>query len=153
MAELQTTWKASGIEEPLRCRMGINTGVCTVGNFGSEDRMDYTIVGGDVNLAARLESACPPSEILISYATHAHVKDVICCEEHGHIDVKGIAYPVATYRVVDLFENLGEADQPIHVTLPHLQLDADVALMSADEQQAAAAALRLAAQRLSGENA
>ena len=153
MAELQTTWKASGIEEPLRCRMGINTGVCTVGNFGSEDRMDYTIVGGDVNLAARLESACPPSEILISYETHAHVKDVICCEEHGHIDVKGIAYPVATYRVVDLFENLGEADQPIHVTLPHLQLDADVALMSADEQQAAAAALRQAAQRLSDEKA
>ena len=151
MAELQATWKASGIEEPLRCRMGINTGVCTVGNFGSEDRMDYTIIGGDVNLAARLESACPPSEILISYETHAHVKDVICCEEHGHIDVKGIAYPVATYRVVDLFENLGEADQPIHVTLPHLQLDVDVTLMSADEQQAAAEVLREAAQRLSGE--
>jgi class 3 adenylate cyclase/GAF domain-containing protein len=149
MAELQTTWKASGIEEPLRCRMGINTGVCTVGNFGSEDRMDYTIVGGDVNLAARLEKACPPNEILISYETHAHVKDVICCEEHGHIDVKGVAYPVATYRVVDLFENLDEARQPIRVTLPHLHLDVDVTLMSLDEQQAAAAVLRDAAERLS----
>ena len=151
MSELQTTWRASGIETPLRCRMGINTGVCTVGNFGSEDRMDYTIIGGDVNLASRIESACPPNEILISYETHAHVKDVICCEEHGHIDVKGIAYPVATYRVVDLFERMGEAHQPIHVTLPHMQLDVDVTLMSADEQQAAAAELRKAARRLSSE--
>ena len=61
IAELQSTWQASGIDDPLRCRMGINTGVCTVGNFGSEDRMDYTIVGADVNLAARLETACPPA--------------------------------------------------------------------------------------------
>ena len=150
MAELQATWRAAGIEEPLRCRMGINTGVCTVGNFGSEDRMDYTIIGGDVNLAARLETACPPSEILISYETHAHVKDVICCEEHGQIDVKGIAYPVATYRVIDLFENLDEATQPIHATLPHFQLDVDVSLMSAVEQQEAAAVLLDAARRLDG---
>ena len=65
MSELQTTWRASGIETPLRCRMGINTGVCTVGNFGSEDRIDYTIIGGgDVNLASRIESACPPNEIV-----------------------------------------------------------------------------------------
>ena len=153
MAELQDTWRAAGIEEPLRCRMGINTGVCTVGNFGSEDRMDYTIIGGDVNLASRLESACPPSEILISYETQAHVKDVVCCEEHGSIDVKGIAYPVSTYRVVDLFENLGEDRQPIHETLPHFRLDVDVTLMSPDEQKAAAAVLRDAAQRLSDEKA
>ena len=59
IAELQALWRASGIEDPLRCRMGINTGVCTVGNFGSDDRMDYTIVGADVNLAARLETRVP----------------------------------------------------------------------------------------------
>jgi class 3 adenylate cyclase len=148
MTELQGVWKASGIENPLRCRMGINTGVCTVGNFGSEDRMDYTIIGGDVNLAARLETACPPSEILISYETHAHVKDVIHCEEHGHIEVKGIGYPVAAYRVIDLHENLGEGNRPIHAKLPHLQLDVDVTLMSAQEREEAAAVLREAARRL-----
>ena len=149
IAELQATWRASGIEEPLRCRMGINTGVCTVGNFGSEDRMDYTIVGTDVNLAARLETACPPDEILISYQTHAHVRDVVCCEEIGHIDVKGIAHPVATYRVVDLFDDMEDASTPIHAALPHFKLDVDVRLMSADEQQAAAEVLREAARRLS----
>ena len=150
MVELQATWRASGVEEPLRCRIGINTGVCTVGNFGSDDRMDYTIIGADVNLAARLEKACPPSEILISYETYAHVKDLILAEEHGHVDVKGIAYPVTTYRVVDLFENMDEATRPIHVTLPHMHLDVDVSLMSSAELDAAAALLREAAQRLSG---
>ena len=61
----------------------------------------------------------PAGEILISYQTYAHVRDVICCEEHGHIEVKGIAHPVATYRVVDLFETWARSSRPIHATLPH----------------------------------
>jgi hypothetical protein len=59
MRELQSVWAASGIEKPLQCRIGINTGYCTVGNFGSEDRMEYTIVGGGVNLASRLSTSWP----------------------------------------------------------------------------------------------
>ena len=54
MGELASVWRDMGIEHPFACRIGINTGYCTVGNFGSEDRMDYTIIGGAVNLAARL---------------------------------------------------------------------------------------------------
>ena len=66
--------------------------------------MDYTIIGGGVNLASRLETAATPGEILISYETRAHVKDKIQCEDHGEVNVKGIAYPVATYQVVDSHE-------------------------------------------------
>jgi class 3 adenylate cyclase len=109
MHELQDVWRASGTEKPLQCRIGINTGYCTVGNFGSEDRMDYTIIGGGVNLASRLEAAATPGEILISYETYANVRHRIHCEERGQISVKGIANPIATYQVVDTHENLGRS--------------------------------------------
>ena len=149
MKELESVWMEAGLENPLQCRMGVNTGVCTVGNFGSEDRMDYTIIGGGVNLAARLETACPPSEILISYETHAHVKDQIECQEEGQIQVKGISHPVTTHRVIDLYENLGEGKQPIRAKMPHVRLEVDVNLMSAKEKREAATMLSEAAERLS----
>ena len=69
----------------MRCRVEIHTGYCTVGNFGSEDRMDYTIIGGGVNLASRLEAAATQGEILISYETYANIRHQIHCEERGHI--------------------------------------------------------------------
>jgi len=53
MRELQAEWHELGAEKPFHLRIGINTGYCTVGNFGSEDRMDYTIIGSAVNLTAR----------------------------------------------------------------------------------------------------
>ena len=77
------------------------------------------------------------------------MRDEILCEEHGHIDVKGISRPVATYRVIDVFDDMHDASRPIRATLPHFKLDVDVRLMSADEQQAAAEVLREAARRLS----
>jgi class 3 adenylate cyclase/phosphoglycerate-specific signal transduction histidine kinase len=149
MLELQDVWRASGIEKPLQARIGINTGYCTVGNFGSEDRMDYTIVGGGVNLASRLEAAATPGEILISFETHANVCDRIHCEERGHISVKGIAYPVATYQVVDAYENLGTERLFIHEERPNLRLDLNLEAMSAGDRGHAANVLREALNRLS----
>jgi class 3 adenylate cyclase/HAMP domain-containing protein len=149
MLELQHVWRASGLEKPLQCRIGINTGYCTVGNFGSEVRMDYTIIGGGVNLASRLEAAATPGEILISFETYANVRDRIHCEERGHISVKGIAYPVATYQVVDAYENLGIDRLFIHEERPNLRLDLNLDAMSAGDRGHAATVLREALNRLS----
>ncbi len=150
MRELGSAWRASGLEKPPRCRTGINTGFCTVGNFGSEDRMDYTIIGGGVNLACRLEQMAPPGEILISYETYAHVKDEVCCEERGHMNVKGISRPVATYQVIDTYDNLGNGRDLIHEDYGTLKLDVDLDAMSANERSHAVTVLLRAVDRLSG---
>jgi len=87
--------------------MGINAGYCTVGNFGAETRMDYTLLGKEVNLASRLESSAEPSEILISYETYSLIKDRILCREKGQIKAKGFSRPIPVYQVVDFRHDLG----------------------------------------------
>ena len=83
----------------IEVRIGVNTGECTVGNFGSADRMDYTIIGKEVNVAARLETAAQSGKILLSESTYDLVKDEIQCGFRGEIQVKGISRPLMTYWV------------------------------------------------------
>lgn len=108
MRIMQQHWVSQGIETPLEIRMGINTGYCTVGNFGTEQRLDYTVLGTEVNLASRLETAAPAGEILISHETYSLIKDVIFCEDKGTINIKGFSQPVRVYTVTDFRKNLGD---------------------------------------------
>jgi PAS domain S-box-containing protein len=125
LAAMRREWDVLGVTTPLHVRMGVNTGFCTVGNFGSEERLDYTIVGGAVNLASRLESAADVDEILISEDTFSLIKDVVACKPKEEITVKGIAYPVMTYSVLDLIETLKEEREHIKAHLKGFNLSID----------------------------
>ena len=105
MHHLKNLWEDQGITNPLEIRIGINTGYCNVGNFGSKNRLDYTIIGGEVNLASRLESNAMAGQILISKETHALIKKNIVCKKKDEIKVKGIAHKIQTYQVVGSYEN------------------------------------------------
>ncbi|MFD0985997.1 adenylate/guanylate cyclase domain-containing protein [Methyloligella solikamskensis] len=105
MEELRDEWRAFGIERPFALRIGINTGFCTVGNFGSEDRMDYTIIGNVVNGASRLQVSAGSGGILIGHETYALVKDEVIAEERPAITAKGFAEPVRCYQVRGLYED------------------------------------------------
>ncbi|MEM7021499.1 MAG: adenylate/guanylate cyclase domain-containing protein [Pseudomonadota bacterium] len=147
LRELQGMWRDSGITRPLQCRMGIHTDYCTVGNFGSEDRLDYTIIGRGVNMASRLESQAKPGEILISGETRALVSEEVVCEQRGEIEVKGIAYPITTFEVVGLRDDRQDP-APHDSMLSGALLQLEPQAMSAERRRAAVVALRQALARL-----
>jgi len=105
LRELHTEWLELGAEQPFHLRMGINTGYVTVGNFGSNDRMDYTIIGSCVNATARLEFHAETDGILIGHETYALVKDEVNTEEQKPIKVKGFAEPLRCYKVLGLYDD------------------------------------------------
>ena len=99
LEELRSKWRNRGLTRELSVRIGIHSGICTVGNFGSEDRLDYTVIGNSVNLASRLESNAKKNTILISEDTYLLVKEKIKCENVEEISVKGLSFPIQTYQV------------------------------------------------------
>jgi class 3 adenylate cyclase len=99
MYTLRESFTEHGLHDPLEIRIGINSGYCTVGNFGSYERMDYTIIGSPVNIAARLQEVCAPNAILVSGSTQALAGDKFNFAPRGSLALKGIASPVETFDV------------------------------------------------------
>jgi class 3 adenylate cyclase len=111
LAELNVMWQSRGIASPFRVRMGINTGFCDVGNFGSDQRMDYTIIGAAMNLAARLESIAEPGTIIVSAETFARVRDIVAGHPLPAVQVRGISAPVIPYVIDGLLDVAGRRRQ------------------------------------------
>jgi adenylate cyclase len=111
IAGLNAKWRNAGIEQPFRVRMGINTGYCNVGNFGSDDRMDYTIIGAEANLAARLQSVAAPGHIVVSYETYELVRDIVVAQALSPITMKGISREVIPYAVSGVLDPSGQTVQ------------------------------------------
>ncbi len=95
-------WRDFGPE--LHIRIGIHSGFCTVGNFGSAQRMDYTAVGSTVNLASRLEGCASRDEILISDVTCRLIDKDVICHAKPPVLVKGISQPIHVFSIDKLIE-------------------------------------------------
>ncbi|USG60171.1 adenylate/guanylate cyclase domain-containing protein [Sneathiella marina] len=141
LKDLQIGWQDQGlIERPFAIRIGINTGYCTVGNIGSEERMDYTIIGNEVNLAARLETASDIGGILLANETYSLVKEWLQAEEQAAITVKGFQKPIRTFRVTGALDDATAGSS----SLPGFSLDLDTEKMSDSDKQSAVQKLRKA---------
>ena len=101
ISDLQDKWQKQGFADPFVIRMGMNTGYCNVGNFGSDQRLTYTIIGSEVNIAQRLEASAQPGGILMSYETYAHAQDLIEVEQLESISMKGVKREIKVFSVLN----------------------------------------------------
>jgi adenylate cyclase len=132
LAQLNVRWRKLGVEAPFRVRMGVNTGFCNVGNFGSADRMDYTILGAEANLAARLQSIAPAGGIVVSYETYALVRDIVAGHALAPVSMKGIAREVVPYAIDGLLDENGNTLQVFSEHGDGLDLYLDLGRIDAD---------------------
>lgn len=105
LKDLNKSWPEA---KHIKIGIGINSGIMTVGNMGSRQRMNYTLMGDNVNLCSRLEATNKEygTGIIISEYTYAHVKDKFIVRELDNIRVKGKNKPVLIYELVDCLESL-----------------------------------------------
>jgi adenylate cyclase len=102
--ELAETIRARGIPADLRIRVGVNTGHCTVGVFGSDLLRAYKAVGFPVNVTARLQTEAEPGTILCGFRTYALVKDRVRAEPREPLSLKGAARPVEAWEILEVVD-------------------------------------------------
>jgi adenylate cyclase len=110
--QLAARVRSRGVPGDLRIRIGINSGHCTVGVFGSEVMRAYKAVGFPVNIAARLQTEAEPDTILCGYRTYALVKDRVEAVQRSPMRVKGAARPIEAWEIIGERHREAEETQP-----------------------------------------
>lgn len=151
LSQLHVQWEREGLQYPFITRIGINTGYCNVGNFGSHSRMAYTILGGEVNLAARIEGQCEPGGVLMTHETYAYVKNYVEVIEREPVSLKGITLPARTYGLVRMLEPSQSGQADLQVKLPGSKILIKPSNLSLPERLSIIARLRDAASVLEGQ--
>ncbi len=137
--ELQSNWKKLGVPRGFKVRMGITTGYCAVGNLGSEQRLDYSVLGSPVNMAQRLQSLAEPDTVLISEDTFNLVHKYVECVYFDEVIPKGFARPIQIYRVKDFISNKHRQNRP---RLSHSGKHIEVSVIDSSDIPAAIEELR-----------
>jgi adenylate cyclase len=107
---LREQWLAGGADLAIHVRMGLSSGYCSVGNFGSTARLHYTAFGNVVNEAARLQQQCPQDRVVMAEATYRRVRDRINCRKAGQTQLAGRRHPAQIYEPVSSPSDAAEGD-------------------------------------------
>lgn len=150
MRSLRQKWRLMGFKG-LYVRIGITTGYCHVGNFGSNSRLSYTLIGKEANLASRLEAAAGKGEILISQATYDYICHDYDCEYAGHYQLKGFDDTISAWQVLDPDANKGQLSKWVDHTLPGFNLHLNFKDMKNYDYQEIKSRLNLALERMEKE--
>lgn len=150
MRTLRQKWRLMGFEG-LYIRIGITTGYCHVGNFGSNTRLSYTLIGKEANLASRLEAVADKGEILISESTYDYISHDYNCQYAGAFQLKGFDNKIKAWRVFDPDANKGQLSKWVDHTLPGFNLHLNFKDMKDQDYQDIKARLNVALERIEQE--
>ncbi len=140
VSQLQNSWRKKGVTNGLQVRMGIATGYCTVGNFGSDQRLDYTVLGSPVNLASRLQAVAEPNKIVMDENTYSLIETVVAADMVGEFKPRGFARPVRYYELKSLDQ---EARHEVQKQLSHVGKHVEVMLYDSGDIRSAIEELRV----------
>ena len=123
LAELNER-RAQRRQVPIRIGMGLHRGEVISGNIGSEERMEYTVIGDAVNQASRIESSTKAlgADLLLSEELAQFVQDGFILEEAGIVEVKGKAEPLRLFKVRGFYNELQE---PVLMSTPYSDPEAE----------------------------